>query len=105
MRAALYAKLIELKTPGSWEHIVTQIGMFSYLGINGRFPVFTHFLCEFLRLLHLFFFVEKQSQYLTDKHHVFLLKSGRISVCGLNSKNVDYVASAIHDAVINQSKL
>jgi aspartate aminotransferase len=36
MRVALHAKLIELQTPGSWEHLLTQIGMFSYLDINGR---------------------------------------------------------------------
>ena len=36
MRAALYEALIELKTPGTWEHIVEQIGMFSYTGMNGN---------------------------------------------------------------------
>ncbi|GIY67945.1 aspartate aminotransferase, cytoplasmic [Caerostris extrusa] len=33
MRAALKAKLDELKTPGTWDHIVSQIGMFSYTGL------------------------------------------------------------------------
>ena len=96
MRLALHKKLIELKTPGSWEHIITQIGMFSYLGINGEFRIL-----KGLKILAL----EKQAAYLTDKHHIYLLKSGRISVCGLNTKNVDYVAAAINDAVNNVSKL
>lgn len=36
MRTALYEALTELKTPGTWEHIVEQIGMFSYTGMNGN---------------------------------------------------------------------
>lgn len=37
MRKALYDNLVELKTPGKWDHIVEQIGMFSYTGLNGTF--------------------------------------------------------------------
>lgn len=36
MRRSLYDELIRLKTPGSWNHIVDQIGMFSYTGLNGN---------------------------------------------------------------------
>jgi aspartate aminotransferase len=36
MRTALHSKLVQLGTPGNWEHIITQIGMFTYLGINGK---------------------------------------------------------------------
>lgn len=32
MRARLYDLLVELKTPGEWGHIKSQIGMFSYTG-------------------------------------------------------------------------
>lgn len=35
MRKALREKLEELKTPGEWSHITSQIGMFSYTGLNG----------------------------------------------------------------------
>lgn len=35
MRANLFDELIRLDTPGSWNHIVDQIGMFSYTGLNG----------------------------------------------------------------------
>merc|ERR1719270_1976207 len=31
--------------------------------------------------------------------HIYLLKSGRISMCGLTPSNIDYVASSIHQAV------
>lgn len=34
MRARLLEELTNLKTPGSWEHIVKQTGMFGYLGIT-----------------------------------------------------------------------
>ena len=36
MRKALYDELVALKTPGTWEHITNQIGMFSYTGLNGK---------------------------------------------------------------------
>jgi len=36
MRQRLYNKLIELKTPGTWNHIVDQIGMFSFTGLKGK---------------------------------------------------------------------
>jgi len=41
-----------------------------------------------------------QVELLASKHHIYMLKSGRVSMCGLNSKNIDYVAAAIKEAVI-----
>ncbi|CAH0722943.1 unnamed protein product, partial [Brenthis ino] len=76
MREALRAELMKLGTPGNWDHIVKQIGLFSYTGLN-----------------------EKQSEYLINQHHIYLLRSGRINICGLNPNNVAYVANAIHDAI------
>lgn len=35
IRQSLYNELIRLNTPGSWNHIIDQIGMFSYTGLNG----------------------------------------------------------------------
>ena len=35
MRQKIYEKLKSLGTPGSWEHLVQQIGMFGYTGLNG----------------------------------------------------------------------
>ncbi|PIO77702.1 putative aminotransferase, partial [Teladorsagia circumcincta] len=78
MREALQSNLEKLQTPGSWSHITQQIGMFSYTGLNAA-----------------------QVDHLVKKHKVFLLKDGRISVCGLNTKNVEHVARAIDDAVRN----
>ena len=37
MRKMLYDKLKALGTPGTWNHIVEQTGMFSYTGLNGMY--------------------------------------------------------------------
>jgi aspartate aminotransferase, cytoplasmic len=42
---------------------------------------------------------EAQSLHLINTHHIHMLKNGRIAMVGLNSKNISYVAEAIHDAV------
>ncbi|KAF2083179.1 aspartate aminotransferase [Saccharata proteae CBS 121410] len=76
MRAALYAELVRLDTPGTWDHIVNQIGMFSYTGLS-----------------------EKQVRRLKEDFHMYLMATGRASIAGLNSKNVASVAAAI-DAVV-----
>ncbi|XP_017268523.1 aspartate aminotransferase, cytoplasmic [Kryptolebias marmoratus] len=76
MRAQLKAKLQTLGTPGTWDHITNQIGMFSFTGLNS-----------------------KQVEYLIKEKHIYLLASGRINMCGLTSKNIDYVAESIHEAV------
>jgi len=36
MRKALRDALVERKTPGNWDHIVNQIGMFTYTGLTGQ---------------------------------------------------------------------
>lgn len=76
MREQLFNRLTELGTPGTWKHIVQQIGMFSYTGLS-----------------------EKHVRILIDDYHIYLLKSGRINMCGLNESNINYVAEAIHAAV------
>lgn len=35
MRHELVDNLKKLGTPGNWDHIVKQIGMFSYTGLSG----------------------------------------------------------------------
>jgi aspartate aminotransferase len=78
MRKALRGELERLKTPGDWSHVTTQIGMFSFLGVSPA-----------------------AAKHIVDKWHVYMLSNSRISIAGLNSKNVKYVAAAIHDAVVN----
>ncbi|CAD5229583.1 unnamed protein product [Bursaphelenchus okinawaensis] len=78
MREALLKLLTEQGTPGKWDHIVKQIGMFSYTGLT-----------------------KEQVDRLINVHKVFLLNDGRINICGLNTKNVEKVAKAIDETVRN----
>lgn len=41
----------------------------------------------------------KQVDYMIKEKHIYLMASGRINMCGLTTKNLDYVASSIHEAV------
>ncbi|KAE8280627.1 Aspartate aminotransferase, cytoplasmic [Larimichthys crocea] len=76
MRAQLKAKLQALGTPGTWDHITEQIGMFSFTGLN-----------------------PKQVEFMVKEKHIYLMASGRINMCGLTTKNINYVAESIHEAV------
>ncbi|PLB47998.1 aspartate aminotransferase/Glutamic oxaloacetic transaminase [Aspergillus steynii IBT 23096] len=76
IRGQLRRKLEALGTPGDWSHIEEQIGMFSYTGLK-----------------------KEQVERLKTEYHVYLLPSGRASLCGLNEDNVEYVARAISDVV------
>lgn len=78
MRKALRQHLEDLKTPGTWQHITDQIGMFSYTGLNVN-----------------------QVKYLISEYHIYMPDDGRISLAGLNTDNVKYVAEAINKAVVS----
>jgi len=81
MRNKLHDALIQRKTPGEWKHMLTQIGMFSFTGLK-----------------------VEQVNTLIKEYHIYLTSDGRISIAGLNSKNIDYVADSI-DACVRNSKL
>jgi aspartate aminotransferase, cytoplasmic len=76
MRTALRSKLEALGTPGTWKHITDQIGMFSFTGLSPR-----------------------QCETLVNDYHIYLTATGRVSMAGLNTHNVEYVAQSI-DAVV-----
>jgi len=82
MRTMLRGKLEELGTPGTWNHITDQIGMFSYTGLT-----------------------PPQCERLTNEFHIYLLKSGRISMAGLNENNVLYFAECVDKVVRETQKL
>ena len=46
-------------------------------------------------------FAGKQSAYLADNRHVYLLPNGRINVGSLNRNNLDRFAQAFHEAIMN----
>jgi aspartate/tyrosine/aromatic aminotransferase len=75
VRAGLRKGLEDKGTPGTWNHVTDQIGMFSYTGLS-----------------------EKQCVSLMNDYHIFLLKSGRISLAGLNKNNLAYMVDSV-DAV------
>jgi len=41
---------------------------------------------------------------LAKVHHIYLTLDGRISLGGLNTKNVTYVANAFHEVTKNRKK-
>ena len=45
---------------------------------------------------------EAQCERLTNEFHVYLLKSGRISVAGVNDNNVEYLSQSIHEVTKNE---
>lgn len=73
MRNGFVEGLKSRGNPHSWKHISDQIGMFGFTGLKKE-------LVEELRA----------------KHAVYMTLDGRISISGLNTKNIDYVAEAFH---------
>lgn len=73
MRTKLRAGIEGAGNQHSWRHITDQIGMFCYTGLK-----------------------PDQVERLTKDFHIYLTKDGRISVAGISSKNVDYIAEGIH---------
>lgn len=58
----------------SWNHITDQIGMFCYSGMT-----------------------PEQVNNIKNNWHVYLTQDGRISMAGISSANVKYLAEAIHN--------
>ncbi len=72
MRKKLYA-VLKAKVPGrDFEYFLTQRGMFSYTGLSAA-----------------------QVDTLREQHALYMVRSGRICVAGLNSSNVEATAVAI----------
>ena len=80
MRTLLRERLEAAGSEHDWRHITDQIGMFAYTGMTGE-------MCDAL----------------TNEHAIFLTRDGRISVAGVNSGNVDYIAAAVHDVTKGKS--
>lgn len=76
MRKGLRDSLEKLDTLGDWKAITEQVGMFSYSNLTPK-------MCKFL----------------IQEKHIYLVLNGRISMCGLTSNNIDYVASSICEAI------
>ncbi len=82
MRKALYDGLRTRGVPGEWRHVIEQRGMFCYTGLTKQHVV-----------------------RLQKKFHIYMLETGRVSICGLSSSNVDYVVNAICEVIMEEMEL
>lgn len=73
MRHGLVDKLKSLGNEHDWKHVTDQIGMFAYTGLN-----------------------KDQVIELRDKYAIYMTMDGRISISGMNTGNLDYIADAFH---------
>lgn len=73
MRSLLRSHLQGLGSKLDWSHITKQIGMFTFTGMT-----------------------PEQVDRLTQEHHIYLTRNGHVSMAGINTKNVERVAEAIH---------
>jgi aspartate aminotransferase len=74
MRVALRDGLAAAGSTKDWSHITTQIGMFAYSGLN-----------------------KEQVDRMREEYAIYCTGDGRISMAGVTSKNVEYLAKAIHE--------
>lgn len=73
MRKGIVQKLKDRGNPHSWQHILDQIGMFAFTGLS-----------------------KEMVDQLRNEYAIYMTLDARISICGLNTKNIDYVADAFH---------
>jgi len=73
MRSMLRAGLAKEGSSRDWQHITDQIGMFCFTGMTPA-----------------------QVERLAKEFSIYLTKDGRVSVAGITSHNVDYLAAAMH---------
>ncbi|KAK6927392.1 Aminotransferase, class I/classII [Dillenia turbinata] len=76
MRKQLFDALQARGTPGDWSHILAQVGMFTYSGLDSE-----------------------QVTFMTKEYHIYIPSDGRINMAGLSTKAVPHLADAIHAAV------
>ncbi|WIA37238.1 hypothetical protein OEZ86_014186 [Tetradesmus obliquus] len=81
MRGLLRQNLQQLGSPHNWQHITDQIGMFCYTGMSGEMV-----------------------DTLAASHSIYMTRNGRISMAGVNTKNVGRLAEAMH-AVTKDAKM
>lgn len=72
VRDQLYNELVAKNVKGKWEHVKIQNGMFSYTGLN-----------------------EETVRRLKEVYHIYMLKSGRVNIAGLNDSNIHTFIDAL----------
>eukprot|EP00879_Flechtneria_rotunda_P017305 GHRR01018129.1.p1 GENE.GHRR01018129.1~~GHRR01018129.1.p1 ORF type:complete len:387 (+),score=94.91 GHRR01018129.1:399-1559(+) len=74
MRSLLRKSLEDLGSSHSWQHVTDQIGMFCYSGMT-----------------------PEMVDTLAEKYSIYMTRNGRISMAGVNTRNVARLAEAMHD--------
>uniref|UniRef100_A0A3B4ADE8 aspartate transaminase n=1 Tax=Periophthalmus magnuspinnatus TaxID=409849 RepID=A0A3B4ADE8_9GOBI len=74
IRQLLKERLRHLGCPGIWDHLTTQQGLFSCIGLS------------------------PQVEFLANSKHIYLLPNGCLNVSAINGVNLEYVAESIHQA-------
>ncbi|KAK2647494.1 hypothetical protein Ddye_014983 [Dipteronia dyeriana] len=74
MRTTLQDSLERLDSPLNWDHITNQVGMFCFSGLT-----------------------PDQIDRLAREFHIYMTRDGRISMAGVTTGNVSYLANAIHE--------
>lgn len=74
VRSKLKDNLVKNGSKLSWDHITNQIGMFCYSGMK-----------------------PEQVDRLAKEFSIYLTRDGRISMAGVTTKNVEYLAKAMHE--------
>ena len=78
MRQKLFYALSSRLAGWDLQYLLKQRGMFSYTGLSAD-----------------------QVDRLRDEFGIYLVRSGRICVAGINSRNVEYVAEAIAKVIVD----
>ena len=73
MRTGIVQKLKDHGSIHDWSHVTSQIGMFAYTGLSTA-----------------------QVNKLMAEYAIYMTADGRISIAGLNTHNLDYIADAFH---------
>ncbi|KAJ8898850.1 hypothetical protein K2173_008159 [Erythroxylum novogranatense] len=74
MRATLIESLTKLSSSHDWEHIKDQVGMFCYSGLT-----------------------PEQVNRLRAEFSIYMTRDGRMSMAGVTTGNVSYLANALHE--------
>ena len=74
MRKSLVDGLAAAGSKQNWDHITDQIGMFCFTGLS-----------------------PSQVDTLREQYHIYMTRNGRVSVAGITSANVDYLAKSIYE--------
>ncbi|KAG7194416.1 uncharacterized protein KQ657_004629 [Scheffersomyces spartinae] len=79
MRRRILDTLTKLETPGKWDHVIRQTGLFWFSGLT-----------------------KEQTERMISEYHIYLTQNGRVNVAGLNDANLDQFCKAL-DAVVRSS--